>query len=63
MQLQTPLKKARWSNYPLACFYECQHTRGFVFAFEHATPNPPKKSPAVELANGMVSVHVNVTNT
>ena len=34
-----------------------QHTapKGFVFALEHATPNPPKKSPAVELSTGMVS--------
>ena len=26
---------------------------GFVFALEHATPNPPKKSPVVELPTGM----------
>ena len=55
MQLQTPLKKARRSNYPLACFHECQYIKGFVFAFQHATPNPPKKSPVVGLATGMVS--------
>ena len=55
MQLQTPLKKARRSNFPLTWFRECQNMKGFVFAFQHATPNPPKESPAVELSAGMVS--------
>ena len=55
MQVQTPLKEARWSDWPLAWFHACQHMKGFVFASDHATPNPPKGSPAVEPPTDMVS--------